>query len=194
MQTTSICSTCGGEGRIIQAKCTECHGEGIIKGEEVVNVKLPAGVTEGMQLTVSGKGNSARRGGINGDLFVVIEEEKDPDLIRDGHDLIYNLFISIPDSILGTTVEVPIVDGKAKIKIEPGTQSGKILRLRNKGIPEVNGYHRGDVLVQVNVWVPKDISKDERKIIEKRRESDTFTPPTHKTEKSIFERMKDYFS
>lgn len=194
MQTSSTCPNCGGEGRIIQAKCSECHGEGILKGEEVVTVKLPAGVVEGMQLTVQGKGNSARRGGTNGDLFVVIEEEKDAELIRDGNDLIYNLFISIPDSILGTTVEVPIVEGKAKIKIEPGTQSGKILRLRDKGIPEVNGYRRGDVLVQVNVWIPTDISKDERKIIEKLRESNSFAPAANKTEKSIFERMKDYFT
>ena len=194
MQTTSVCNACGGEGKTIKSKCSECAGEGVIKGEDVVTVKLPAGLLEGMQLTVSGKGNCARRGGINGDLLVLVSEEQGDNLIRDGIDLVYNLFISIPEAILGTTVEVPIVDGKAKIKIEPGTQSGKILRLRGKGIPEVNGYRRGDILVQVNVWIPTDISKDERKTIEKLNESTSFNPVKNNKEKSIFERMKDYFS
>lgn len=193
MQTTSTCPSCGGEGQIIKSKCTSCHGEGIVKEDDVVTIKIPAGVTEGMQMTVSGKGHAARRGGVNGDLLVVVEEEQNEDLIRDGNDLIYNLFISIPEAILGTTAEVPIVDGKAKIKIDPGTQSGKILRLRGKGVPEINGYGRGDILVQVNVWIPSNLSKEERKTIEKFAESPSFNPVGNNTEKSIFERMKDYF-
>ena len=193
MQTASACPTCGGEGRIIKSKCTACHGEGIVKEDDVVSIKIPAGVTEGMQLTVTGKGHAARRGGVNGDLLVLVEEEKHPELIRDGNDLIHNLFISIPHAILGTTVEVPIVDAKAKIKIEPGTQSGKILRLRGKGVPEINGYGRGDILVQVNVWIPSEISKEERKAVEKLSDSAAFTPKENNNEKSIFERMKDYF-
>ncbi|ALO14698.1 molecular chaperone DnaJ [Salinivirga cyanobacteriivorans] len=193
MQTTGACPTCGGEGKIIKEKCTSCYGEGIVKDEEVISIKIPAGVTEGMQLNVNGKGNAARRGGIPGDLMVVIEEEENEDFIRDGNDLIYNLYISMPDAILGTTAEIPTVESKVKIKIDPGTQSGKILRLRNKGIPQVNGYGRGDMLVQVNVWMPEKISREERKIIEKLKESDNFKPQPKKKEKSIFERMRDYF-
>jgi molecular chaperone DnaJ len=193
MQTTGACPTCGGEGKVIQDKCTSCYGEGIVQDEEIISIKIPAGVTEGMQLNVSGKGNAARRGGINGDLLVAIEEKEDPDLIRDGNDLIYNLYISISDAILGTTAEVPTVEGRVKIKIDAGTQSGKILRLRNKGIPQVNGYGRGDMLVQVNVWIPEKISKDEKKLFEKLQSSPNFTPQPKGKEKSIFERMRDYF-
>eukprot|EP01156_Anaeramoeba_ignava_P020195 Anaeramoba_ignava/c14069_g1_i1.p1 GENE.c14069_g1_i1~~c14069_g1_i1.p1 ORF type:complete len:384 (-),score=23.30 c14069_g1_i1:564-1715(-) len=193
MQTTSACPSCGGEGKIIKDKCSACYGEGIVKDEEVISIKIPPGVTEGMQLNVSGKGNAARRGGVNGDLLVVIEEKEDPDLIRDGNDLIYNLFISVPEAILGTTAEIPTVEGKVKIKIDAGTQSGKILRLRNKGIPDVNGYGRGDLLVQVNVWIPENVTRDEAKQLEKMQTSPSFTPQPTKKEKSIFERMKDYF-
>ncbi len=193
MQTTSACPACGGEGRIIKSKCTACHGEGVVKEDEIVTLKIPAGVTEGMQMSVTGKGHAARRGGVNGDLLVVIEEEQHDELIRDGNDLIYNLFISVPEAIIGTTAEVPIVDSKAKIKIEAGTQSGKILRLRGKGIPEVNGYGRGDILVQVNVWIPSNLSKDEKKIIEKLGESSSFKPDRNNSGKSIFERMREGF-
>jgi molecular chaperone DnaJ len=181
MQTTSVCPSCGGEGEIITKKCTTCYGEGIVQGGK------------GMQMTVSGKGNSPRRGGVNGDLLVVIEEEEHPALIREGNDLIFNLFISIPDAILGTQVEIPTVDNNVKIKVEPGTQSGKILRLRGKGLPEVNGYGRGDLLVNVNVWVPKNLTKEELKIIEKFKESETFTPDPDKDDKTLFERMRSYF-
>jgi molecular chaperone DnaJ len=194
MQTTGSCPTCGGEGQIIKDKCSTCYGEGIIKEDDVITVKIPAGVTEGMQLNVGGKGNAARRGGINGDLLIVIEEVKDADFIRDGNDLIHNLYISMPDAILGTTTEMPTIEGKARIKIEPGTQSGRILRLRGKGIPQVNGYGRGDMLVQINVWLPKNLSRDEQKIIEKLRNSESFKPQMKKEDKSIFERMRDYFS
>jgi molecular chaperone DnaJ len=193
MQTSSICPTCGGEGKIITKKCPVCYGEGIVQKEDIIKINIPAGVARGMQMTVSGKGNAPRRGGINGDLLVVIDEEEHPELLREGNDLIYNLFISIPDAILGTHVEVPTVDNNVKIKIEPGTQPGKILRLRGKGLPEVNGYGRGDLLVNVNVWIPKNLSKEELKIIEKFRDANSFTPKPDKDDKGFFERMRGYF-
>jgi molecular chaperone DnaJ len=193
MQTTSVCPACGGEGKTITKKCTVCYGEGIVQKEEIIKINIPAGVGKGMQMTVSGKGNAPRRGGVNGDLLVVIDEEEHADLIREGNDLIYNLFISIPDAVLGTHVEVPTVDNNVKIKIEPGTQPGKILRLRGKGLPEVNGYGRGDLLVNVNVWIPRSINKDELKIFEKFKDSDSFTPNPDKNDKGFFERMKGYF-
>ncbi len=146
-----------------------------------------------MQMNVEGKGNAPRRGGINGDLLVVIDEEEHPELIREGNDLIYNLFISIPDSILGTHVEVPTVENNVKIKIDPGTQPGKILRLRGKGLPEVNGYGRGDLLVNVNVWIPKNLTREELKTIEKLKDSESFTPKPDKDDKGFFERMRGYF-
>jgi molecular chaperone DnaJ len=193
MQTTSVCPSCGGEGKTITKKCTACYGEGIVQKEEVIKINIPAGVGKGMQMTVGGKGNAPRRGGINGDLLVVIDEEEHPELIREGNDLIYNLFVSIPDAVLGTHVEVPTVDNNVKIKIEPGTQPGKILRLRGKGLPEVNGYGRGDLLVNVNVWIPKAVNKDELKIFEKFKDSDSFTPAPDKNDKGFFERMRGYF-
>jgi molecular chaperone DnaJ len=193
MQTTAVCPSCGGEGKTITKKCTVCYGEGIVQKEEIIKINIPAGVGKGMQMTVGGKGNAPRRGGVNGDLLVVIDEEEHPDLIREGNDLIYNLFISIPDAVLGTHVEVPTVDNNVKIKIEPGTQPGKILRLRGKGLPEVNGYGRGDLLVNVNVWIPKSINKDELRIFEKFKDSDSFTPAPDKNDKGFFERMKGYF-
>jgi molecular chaperone DnaJ len=193
MQTTSVCPSCGGEGKTITKKCTACYGEGILQKEEIIKINIPAGVGKGMQMTLGGKGNSPRRGGVNGDLLVVIDEEEHPDLIREGNDLIYNMFISIPDAVLGTHVEVPTVDNNVKIKIEPGTQPGKILRLRGKGLPEVNGYGRGDLLVNVNVWIPKNMNKEEMKIFEKFKDSDSFTPDPDKNDKGFFERMKGYF-
>lgn len=192
MQSTSPCPTCGGEGKIITHKCSACNGEGVVRGDEVISIKIPAGVAEGMQLSVSGKGNAARRGGVPGDLLVMIEEEKHPTLIRDGNDLIYNLGISIPDAIMGANVEIPTVDGKVKIKIEPGTQPGKILRLRGKGFPEVNSYGRGDLLVAINVWIPKSISREEKAIFERLSKSPSFTPDP-KEQNSFFEKMRGYF-
>ncbi len=194
MQTTSACPTCGGEGKIVTKPCKECSGEGLIRGEEVIEIRIPAGVGEGMQLSVSGKGNAARRGGVNGDLLVLIEEEPNQDLIRDGNDLIHNLFVSFPQAALGATVEVPTVDGKVKIKVDAGTQPGKILRLRGKGIPDVNGYGRGDLLVHINVWVPKKLNKDEEKFVEKMADSENFIPNPDANDKNIFERMKNFFS
>jgi len=193
MQTTTTCPACNGDGKTIKERCLDCHGEGITKGEEVLPISIPAGVAEGMQMTISGKGNAARRGGINGDLLVLIHEEPHPELIRDGNDLLYNLYISIPDAALGATVEIPTVDGKVKIRIEPGTQPGKILRLRNKGLPNVNGYGKGDLLVSINVWIPKELSKEEKKILEKFTDSSHFEPKPDSSERNFFERMKGYF-
>ncbi len=192
MQSTAPCPTCNGEGKTITKKCTECNGEGVVRDNEIITIKIPAGVAEGMQLSVSGKGNAARRGGVPGDLLVVIEEEKHPQLIRDGNDLIYNLTISIPDAVLGAPAEIPTVDGKVKIKIEPGTQPGKILRLKGKGLPEVNNYGRGDLLVAINVYIPKTLTREERALFEKLAKSSNFTP-NPKESSPIFDRIRGYF-
>lgn len=193
MQTTGVCPSCNGEGKIITQKCTSCYGEGVLKGDEVIELNIPAGVTEGMQLTVSGKGNAARRGGMNGDLLVVVEEVEHPELVRDGTDLLYNLFISFPEAALGSTVEIPTIDSRVKVKIDPGTQPGKILRLRGKGIPDVNGYGKGDLLAKINVWVPKNLSKEEKKTLETLNTSSNFEPAPTSNDKSFFKRMKDMF-
>ena len=192
MQTTSTCPTCEGEGKIINEKCTFCNGEGVLMAEEVITINIPAGVAEGMQLSLSGKGNAARRGGVNGDLIVLVEEEEHPDLVRDGNDLLYNVFIGYPEAVLGDTVEIPTIEGKVKVKIEPGTQPGKILRLRRKGLPDVNGYGKGDLLAKVNVWIPKNLSKDAKKLVEKMKDTEGFKPGNN-DKKSIFSKMKDFF-
>lgn len=192
MQTRVTCSTCGGEGKIIKEKCKECGGEGIVYGEEVVTVKIPAGVAEGMQLTMNGKGNAGKHNGIPGDLLILIEEEADKDLIRDEDDLIYNLLLSFPTAALGGAVEIPTVDGKVKVKIEPGTQPGKVLRIREKGLPSVNGYGTGDLLVNISIYVPETLSKDEKKALEKMEDSDNFKPNTSIKEK-IFRKFKSLF-
>ncbi len=193
MQTASTCPNCGGDGKIITDKCTTCHGEGITHDEEVISLNIPAGVADGMQLSVSGKGNAARRGGINGDLLILIQEEEHPELVRDGNDLLYNLFIGMPDAVLGTAVEIPTITGKVKVKIDGGTQSGKILRLRGKGLPDINGYGKGDLLVKINVWTPKNISKEEQKMMEKLQKSESFEPKPQAHEKSFFSRVKSFF-
>ena len=192
MQTRVTCSTCGGEGKIIKEKCKECSGEGIVYGEEVVTVKIPAGVAEGMQLTMNGKGNAGKHNGIPGDLLILIEEETDKELIRDEDDLIYNLLLSFPTAALGGAVEIPTVDGKVKVKIEPGTQPGKVLRIRGKGLPSVNGYGIGDLLVNISIYVPETLSKDEKKALEKMEDSDNFKPNTSIKEK-IFRKFKSLF-
>ena len=193
MQTSTICPTCQGEGRIITDKCSNCAGEGVIRDEEVISLKIPAGVGEGMQLNVSGRGNAGRRGGINGDLLVVITEENHPDLVRNGNNLIYNLFLSFPEITLGTTAEIPTAEGKVKVKIDSGTQPEKILRLRGKGIPDVNGYGRGDLLVRVHVWIPKKLSHEEKKMLEKIQSSPGFQDGPSASEKTFFEKMRDIF-
>jgi len=193
MQTQSTCGACGGEGRIIKDKCSTCHGDGIVREEEVISINIPAGVTEGMQLSMQGKGNAAPRGGINGDLLIVIEEEEHPELKREGNHLIYYLNIGFPDAALGTNVEIPTIDARAKIKIEPGTQSGKVLRLKGKGLPDVNSYGRGDLLVEISIYTPTHLSADEKKTLEQFKESKNFEPNPNKKEKGFFDRMKEYF-
>ena len=192
MQTSSTCPTCNGEGKSITRKCVHCNGEGILREEEVIPIRIPAGVAEGMQLSMSGKGNAARRGGVNGDLLIVIEEEEDPNLIRDENDVIYNLFLSFPMAALGGTVEVPTIDGVAKVKIEPGTQPGKVLRLRNKGLPSVNSYGKGDELINVNVYVPESLNEKERKIMEEMNKSENFAP-SPSARKSVFNKFRKMF-
>jgi molecular chaperone DnaJ len=193
MQTSSTCPTCSGEGQIIAHKCDKCLGHGIVKENEVIQIDIPAGVEEGMQLSFGGKGNAGARGGIPGDLIVLIEELPHPELIRDGRNLLYDHYVSIPDAILGTSSEVPTLEGKARIKIPEGTQGGKVFRLKGKGLPGVNQYSRGDLLVNVNVWTPQSISREERKIIEQLRDSSSFHPKPTAKDKSFFERMKEYF-
>lgn len=193
MQTTSTCPVCHGEGQTITHKCSQCHGEGTQRGEETIVINIPAGVSEGMQLSMSGKGNAAPRGGIPGDLLIMIEEEEHPELKRDGNHVAYDLYINFADAALGASVEVPTIEGKAKIKIEPGTQPGKILRLKGKGLPEVNSYHHGDQLIQINIWTPKNLTKEERSMLEKLQQSENFKPNPGKNEKGFFERMREYF-
>jgi molecular chaperone DnaJ len=193
MQTQTTCSSCSGEGRIIKDKCNTCHGDGIVRDEEVININIPAGVADGMQLSMSGKGNAAPRGGINGDLLIAIEEEEHPHLKREGNHLIYSLSISFPDAALGTNVEIPTVDNKVKVKIDPGTQSGKVLRLKGKGLPDVNAYGRGDILVEISVFTPTHLTSDEKKTIEHFKQSKNFEPNPNKKEKGFFDRMKEYF-
>ena len=192
MQTRTTCPTCGGEGHIIKDKCKECGGEGIVYGEEIVTVKIPKGVAEGMQLSMSGKGNAGKHNGVPGDLLILVEEEPDKELIRDENDLIYNLLLSFPTAALGGTVEIPTIDGKVKVKIEPGTQPGKVLRLRNKGLPSVNGYGTGDLLANVSVYVPETLSKDEKKALEEMEKADNFQPNTSIKEK-IFRKFRNLF-
>jgi molecular chaperone DnaJ len=194
MQTSSTCPSCGGEGQIISDKCKTCFGDGIIKAEDAISIKIPAGVADGMQLSVTGRGNAAARGGIPGDLLVVIEEEEHPQLKREGNNLHYEQYISFSEAALGTTVEVPTIGGKAKIKIDPGTHANKILRLRGKGLPEVNGYEKGDLMVNVNVWTPQQLTKEEKKIMEQLSNSENFKPRPTSKDKSFFERMKEYFN
>ena len=192
MQTRTTCPTCGGEGKIVKNKCKECAGEGIVYGEEVVTVKIPAGAAEGMQLSMSGKGNAGKHNGVPGDLLIVVEEEPDKDLIRDENDLIYNLLLSFPTAALGGTVEIPTIDGKVKVKVEPGTQPGKVLRLRGKGLPSVNGYGTGDLLVNISIYVPEALSRDEKKALEAMEASENFRPNVSVKGK-IFRKFKSFF-
>lgn len=194
MATTTTCPTCNGEGQVITAKCATCHGEGRVYSEETISVDIPAGVAEGMQLSMSGKGNAGERGGAPGDLIIAIEEEDHGELKRDGNNVAYELYISFPDAALGTSVDVPTIDGKARIKIKPGTQAGEIFRLKGKGLPNVNAYGNGDQLIHVNVWVPKELSVEERHQLEKLKDTHNFKPNPGKNERNFFEKMRDYFS
>ncbi len=194
MQTTSACPYCGGEGQVITHKCDSCGGSGIVKEDEVISIKIPAGVAEGMQLSVSGKGNAGARNGVPGDLLVLIEEIRHEELQRDGINLIYQKYLSFPEAALGTTIDVPTIDNKVRVKIEPGTQAGKILRLKGKGLPDINSYAKGDLMVNINVWTPKSLSKEEKELMEKLCESENFKPKPTSRDKGFFERMREYFS
>ena len=196
MQTQGVCPTCGGEGTVIKNKCHECGGEGVIKGEEVVEIKIPAGVAEGMVVNVPGKGNAGRRNGINGDIQVFIEEERHDTFIRDGNDLIYNLLLDFPTAALGGDIEIPTIEGnKLRVKIENGTQPGKTLRLRGKGLPVVQGYGsgKGDLVVNISVYIPKTLSRDEKEAVQRFKDSDNFKGDKQ-TKETIFQRFKNYFN
>lgn len=195
VQTQAPCPTCGGEGTIIKHKCKHCNGEGVTLGEEIVEVQIPAGVAEGMVVNVPGKGHAAKRDGVPGDMQVLVEEEAHPDFIRDENDLIYNLLLTVPQATLGDSVEVPTIDGRARIKIEPGTQPGTALRLRGKGLPAVQGYGygTGDIVVNISVYIPEELSRDERKAFEGMKDSEHMQP-THSVKDKIFKKFRSYFS
>lgn len=193
MQTTSACPTCSGTGKQITDKCKTCSGEGRNYDSEVITIDIPAGVSEGMQLSMSGRGNAGKNGGPNGDLLINIEEVPHEYLTRDGNNLIYDLYLNFADAALGTSIEVPTLTGKVKIKVPEGTQGGKIFRLKGKGLPGLQSYERGDQLIHVNIWTPKKLSSSERTYLEKMREMSGFQPNPQKGEKGFFEKMKDYF-
>ncbi len=193
MQTVATCPDCNGEGSTVTAKCGACKGDGRVYGEETVSIDIPAGVQEGMQLNVTGKGNAGERGGSNGDLIILIEEEAHKELHREGLNVAYELHLSFTDAVFGTQAEVPTIDGRAKIKIPAGTQSGTIFRLKGKGFPAVNSYERGDQLVQVSLWTPQQLSAEEKAALEKLSISPNFTPQPEKSERNFFDRIKDLF-
>ena len=194
MQTVTTCPTCSGEGSTITAKCSSCKGEGRLYGEETVTIDIPAGVQEGMQLNISGRGNAGERGGMAGDLVILIEEEPHKELVREGLNVAYELHISFPEAAFGTSVEVPTIDGRAKIKVPPGTQSGKVFRLKGKGFPAVNSYEKGDQLVHINVWTPQTLTSEEKAMLEKLSHSPNFKPEPEKNQKNFFDKMREMFS
>lgn len=195
MATTQTCHTCHGSGQQVTANCPKCHGEGRMYGEDTITLDIPAGVHEGVELSMNGKGNSGEKGGPAGDLLISVEEVKDNDLKREGNHVLYDLYISFAEAALGTKVEVPTIDGKARITIPEGTQGGHIMRLKGKGLPGLNTYGRGDQIIQVHIWVPKKLTSEERKTLEKLREAKNFIPDVNETrkEKSFFDKMKDMF-
>ncbi len=193
MQSQSVCPECNGEGKIISEQCPHCHGQGVEKKEEIVSFHIPAGVEDGMVLTMRGQGNAPRHGGINGDLLIVIQEEKDAELIREGNDLIYNLMLDFPTAALGGTAEVPTIEGKARLKIAAGTQPGKVLRLRYKGLPKMNGGQKGDLLVNVMVYVPEQLSDTEKAAIESLKDAPNVVP-TKSVSERIFSRLRHIFN
>ncbi|MEN0046119.1 MAG: molecular chaperone DnaJ [Bacteroidota bacterium] len=193
MQTTTTCPTCSGTGQQVTANCSKCKGDGRIYGEETIEIEIPGGVEEGMQLSMRGKGNSGLRGGPAGDLLINIEEKSHEFLQRDGMNLVHDLYMNFADAALGTSVEVPTIDGRVKIKVPAGTQSGKIFRLKGKGLPSVQSYGKGDQLIHVNVWTPKKLNDQEKKLLEKLREMPNFQPQPGRSDKGFFEKMKDYF-
>ncbi|MCR5423749.1 MAG: molecular chaperone DnaJ [Bacteroidales bacterium] len=194
MQTQTTCPHCGGEGRIIKDKCPECHGDGIVKSEEIITINIPAGVSDGMQLSMSGKGNAGPRGGVPGDLIILVEEVPNENFERQDNNLFHNAYVTFSEAAMGATIEIPTLHGKARVKIESGTPSGKILRLKGKGLPDVNGYARGDLLVAINVWVPKSLTKEEKAILEQLKTMPNFQPNPTKQERGFFNKMKDIFN
>lgn len=193
MVSSAVCPSCKGQGQSIKEKCGTCHGDGVTMEEDVISINIPGGVADGMQLSMNGKGNFPPGGGVPGDLLIIVQEEEHQELHREGNNVVYDLYISFADAVLGTSVEIPTITGRAKITIEAGTQSGKILRLRGKGIKDINGYGAGDQLVHVNVWTPKQVSKDEKAIIEKLRDADNFKPDPGKSEKGFFDKIREFF-
>ncbi|MDK7375217.1 MULTISPECIES: molecular chaperone DnaJ [Weeksella] len=194
MQTATTCNTCQGIGKVADHIPPGANNQGLIKVEETLDIKIPAGARDGIQLQVRGKGNDAPFDGIPGDLIVVIEEIEHDKLKRDGNNLHYDLYISIPDAILGGSKEVPTVNGKVKIKIDKGTQSGKVLRLKGQGLPDVNGYGKGDLFVHVNLWTPEKITKEQEQFFDKMRDDKHFSPDPEKQNKSFFDRVKEMFN
>ena len=194
MQTVGTCPTCNGEGSTITSKCGACKGEGRVYTEETITIDIPAGVQDGMQLSLSGKGNAGERGGAPGDLIVLIEEEQHPELQRDNLNVIYDMHISFTDAVFGANPEVPTIDGRAKIKIPAGTQSGKIFRLKGKGFPSINSYEKGDQLIHINIWTPQTLSSEEKELMEKLKDAKNFQPQPEKNEKSFYSKMKEMFS
>lgn len=194
MQTSSPCNVCGGDGKMIDQKPEGANADGLIKKEEVITIDIPGGVEDGMQLSVSGKGNAGPKDGIAGDLIVLIEELPHETIKRDGTNLLYDLYLNFVDAAMGTSIEIPTIDGKVKIKIEAGTQSGKVLRLKGKGIPNIQGYGKGDFLIYVNIWTPQKLSKEEKVVLEKLKGSENFKPSPTSSDKGFFDRMKDYFN
>lgn len=194
MQTQSTCPHCGGEGRIIKDKCHDCHGDGIVKSDEIITINIPAGVQDGMQLAMQGQGNAAPHGGVPGDLIILVEELEHDTFERQDANLYYNAFITFSEAALGASVEIPTLNGKVKIKIDPGTPSGRVVRLRGKGLPIAGGYGRGDLLVSLNVWVPKDLTKEEKKMLEELKDHNNFKPNPTKQERGFFDKMKEMFS
>jgi molecular chaperone DnaJ len=193
MATVTPCPTCNGEGKTIMERCDVCFGEGRTLEEDVISIKIPAGVAEGMQLSMGGKGNVPTRGGIAGDLLIAVEEEEHPELKREGYNIIYDLRMNFADAVLGKDVEVPTVSGKVRINVRPGTQAGEILRIKGKGLRELNGYGVGDQLVSVNIYTPTMISHEERQMLEKMRDSANFEPKANRNDRSFFDKMKDFF-
>lgn len=195
MQTTQTCPTCHGTGQTITANCVKCHGDGKIYGEDTITLEIPAGVTDGIELSMSGKGNAGDKGGPSGDLLISIEEVPHPELKREGNHVLHNLYINFADAALGTQVEVPTIDGKVRVKIPEGTQSGHIMRLKGKGLPGLNTYGKGDEIIQVNIWVPKQLNSEEKKLLEKIRTSKNFQPDVIETkkEKHFFDKMRNLF-
>ena len=193
MQTQSTCPSCQGAGKMIDKRPADADAQGLKRQEEVIEIEIPAGVEEGMQLSVTGKGNAGPFNGVPGDLIVVIEETEHPDLKRDGENLHYDAYINFVDAVLGESIEVPTVNGKAKIKVEPGTQSGKVLRLKGKGLPHVQRYGQGDLFVHINIWTPKKFTKEEKELLEKLRKSENFQPTPDQHDRSFFKRMKEMF-